>query len=168
MRKKPFYQNLPNSGVRVAFVVRQGNPPTKLPRSLLCRIRRVRLVVATLGRKLWNRYSGPLQQPVPSSRRITHVFLESRLWMEGARLALEHSPSFSLSKSTKPKTPTRNCCFFAVPWLEFFGYGSYLWNIMWPLGRTVPEHVQGEKTHTTSAWPEHSQCSRRFFSRCKS
>merc|ERR1719282_931069 len=24
-----------------------------------------------------------------------------------------------------------NCCNFAVPWLELFGYGSLLWNIMW-------------------------------------
>ena len=28
---------------------------------------------------------------------------------------------------------SRNCCIFAVPWLEFFGYGAYLWNVMWIL-----------------------------------
>ena len=28
----------------------------------------------------------------------------------------------------------RNCCIFAVPWLEFFGYGAYLWNVCWLLG----------------------------------
>lgn len=43
-----------------------------------------------------------------------------------------------------------NCCVFAVPWLEFFGYGAYLWNVFWilDLGRftllpLAPEKVLG-------------------------
>lgn len=34
---------------------------------------------------------------------------------------------------TKSFSNSRNCCIFAVPWLEFFGYGAYLWNVMWIL-----------------------------------
>ena len=61
---------------------------------------------------------------------------------------------FYLSKSTivspiEPSlglgAPPRNCCFFAVPWLEFFGYGSYLWNIMWLLGRSVPRMCKARR-----------------------
>lgn len=56
-----------------------------------------------------------------------------------------------------------NCCFFAVPWLEFFGYGSYLWNIMWlldlarfTLNPLAPEKVLGIPLivlYHTATWP---------------
>jgi len=40
-----------------------------------------------------------------------------------------------------------NCCVVAVPWLEFFGYGSYLWNIMWllDLARFTLQPLEPEK-----------------------
>jgi len=40
-----------------------------------------------------------------------------------------------------------NCCIFAVPWLEFFGYGAYLWNVMWifDLARFTQQPLAPEK-----------------------
>lgn len=66
-----------------------------------------------------------------------------------------------------------NCCVFAVPWLEFFGYASLLWNITWlldlvrfayrPLG---PEKVCGVPLmllYHLFTWP--ATCFVAFFNR---
>ncbi|CAJ1407656.1 unnamed protein product [Effrenium voratum] len=40
-----------------------------------------------------------------------------------------------------------NCCIVAVPWLEFWGYASYIWNVMWilDLARFTQQPLAPEK-----------------------